>query len=142
MALTANALEGDRERCLAAGMNDYIAKPIDPAQMFPTLIRYLPESSAATLSPAALVQAHASRNGRDDAILEALAQVPGIDVASAVSRMMGRRDLYARLACRMAELEQRLTCKLADHEQAITELLAAIRQLMHPPEPRNAPSDS
>ena len=52
--------------------------------------------------------------------------------------LAGNREL----ACRMAELEQRLTCKLADHEQAITELLAAIRQLMHPPEPRNAPSDS
>ena len=52
--------------------------------------------------------------------------------------LAGNREL----ACRMAELEQRLTCKLADHEQAITELLAAIRQLMHPSEPRNAPSDS
>ena len=52
--------------------------------------------------------------------------------------LAGNREL----ACRMAELEQRLTCKLADHEQAITQLPAAIRQLMHPSEPRNAPSDS
>ena len=103
IALTANALEGDRERCLAAGMNDYIAKPIDPAQMFPTLIRYLPERSATTPSQLAPVQAHASRDGREDAILAALTRLPGIDVASAVQRMMGRRDLYARLACRMAE---------------------------------------
>lgn len=34
-------LDGDLERCLAAGMNDYIAKPIHPDQLFSTMARYL-----------------------------------------------------------------------------------------------------
>ena len=41
LAMTANALSGDRERVLAAGMNDHIAKPIDIAEMFGTISRWL-----------------------------------------------------------------------------------------------------
>ncbi len=41
LALTANAFEEDRERCLQAGMNDYIPKPVDPGALFGTLLKWL-----------------------------------------------------------------------------------------------------
>jgi len=42
IAVTARAMQGDRERCLAAGMDDYLAKPIHPAELLALLKRYLP----------------------------------------------------------------------------------------------------
>ncbi len=42
VAMTANAMEGDRERCLAAGMDDYISKPVDPAELRAALKKWTP----------------------------------------------------------------------------------------------------
>jgi CheY-like chemotaxis protein/HPt (histidine-containing phosphotransfer) domain-containing protein len=47
VALTAHAMTGDRERCLAAGMNDYIAKPIEPATLRAALDKWLPRGPRA-----------------------------------------------------------------------------------------------
>ena len=41
IAMTGNAFAEDRERCLRAGMNDFIAKPVDPSRLFSVLLGWL-----------------------------------------------------------------------------------------------------
>ncbi len=81
VAMTAHAKRGDREQCLAAGMNDYLAKPIMPETLRTVLQRWLPAKAAATAStpvpPAVSTDASAlwnkallvERMGGDDALL-------------------------------------------------------------------------
>jgi TMAO reductase system sensor TorS len=85
VAVTANAIEGDRGRCLAAGMDDYLSKPFNKADLHALLSRWLPQpAEAAGPTPAAAVAADTGKDEVDaahvdEAVLDRLAalQRPG-----------------------------------------------------------------
>jgi len=44
VAMTANAFDEERDRCIEAGMNDHLGKPVRPEILFATLLRWLPQA--------------------------------------------------------------------------------------------------
>jgi signal transduction histidine kinase/DNA-binding response OmpR family regulator/HPt (histidine-containing phosphotransfer) domain-containing protein len=68
IAMTAHAMAGDRERSLAAGMNDHITKPIDPDLLFRALLKWIPPARLAGRSaPARAQDSHAAGAGHGGA---------------------------------------------------------------------------
>jgi CheY-like chemotaxis protein len=103
IAMTANAMVGDREKALAAGMNDHIAKPIVVDQMFSTLARWLVPGrgqGAAAREPAA-----------GNARLHAL---PGVDATAALARMRSNEGLFERMLLRFLETDRDVVRRFED----------------------------
>ncbi|MDP9044662.1 MAG: response regulator, partial [Pseudomonadota bacterium] len=88
IALTANALDGDRDRVIAAGMNDHVAKPFDLPVLFETLARWVQPAWPPGPAPAP-----PPRQGADDP----LARLPGIDAQIGRTSTMHNDKLYRRL---------------------------------------------
>ena len=86
IAMTANAMAGERDKVLAAGMNDYVAKPIQVDELFATLARW--------------VRPQPARTGE-----EVAQTLPTLDKAAALATMGGDEEFYQRLLGMFRERE-------------------------------------
>ncbi len=92
IAMTAHATVEERQRCLAAGMNDHIAKPIDPEMLFETVGRfYRREASARSSQERSPPPASAEMPNGDPPVVD------GLDTKDGLYRVGGNRKLYSKL---------------------------------------------
>jgi len=116
IAMTAYAMNEERQRCLDAGMNDHIAKPIDPDLLFEMLARWGGRQEATPSVAAAAPQ------------LETIAQVDSIDTVAALRRVGGNiafyRKVLARFASDHADAARRIGALLAAGQRLVAERAA------------------
>jgi PAS domain S-box-containing protein len=112
VAMTANAMGEHRDQCLAAGMNDHVAKPIDPEELWAALLRWIPAEMAATASGGGalprlrVVTGGAATGERTEAAADqgdVPADVPGLDTTAGLRRVSGKRGFYRSLLQRFAD---------------------------------------
>jgi signal transduction histidine kinase/CheY-like chemotaxis protein len=100
VAMTAYAMAGDRDKSIAAGMNDHITKPISPEQLFRTLIRWIPPAAlAARRTQAAVTIQAAPPPVCHPGASAPLPAIPGIDwqlAMESVDRQRARLDKRIR----------------------------------------------
>jgi two-component system sensor histidine kinase/response regulator len=88
IAMTANALEGDRERSLEAGMDDHLSKPIDVNHLYQALGRWLPQGGREEVGPRTASSTHPAEEG--------LSQ--HVNMEQALQRLDGDTGLYRMVA--------------------------------------------
>ena len=141
LALTANAMEGDRERCIDAGMDGFISKPFTLQQLYEGLARYQrddvgdehshePEASLAVLDEARLAELASLAIGGDNPIVEVgglyVDLAPNMFESLAGAVAAGRRDEAVALAHSLKSSSGQIgAARVAHHCQAI-ERLASI----------------
>ncbi len=94
IAMTAHAMEGDRQRSLDAGMQDHLTKPINPDALYAALLRWIAPRPDALPPSAAPVAAAAEAT---EAAASAIPALEGIDTARGLAQCLGKPELYRRI---------------------------------------------
>jgi two-component system sensor histidine kinase/response regulator len=130
VAMTANAMKADRDRCLDAGMNGFVTKPINPEELWQALLHWI------QIRPGLGVQAapvHATQTGKAadasvDGLMQALTAVPDLDVNLGLLRTNSNPAFYVSLLKKFvagqADAVQHIRQCMQDGDPATAERIA------------------
>ncbi|MDD1622070.1 MAG: response regulator, partial [Methylococcaceae bacterium] len=114
VAMTANAFDEDRQACVEMGMTDFVAKPVVPATLYATLLKWLP-SAGVEPERSSMSQCECEE---EDECERCLSKIAGLDYTLGLDSLRGQMDKYCRLLTLFAENHA--------HDQALfSEWLAA-----------------
>jgi PAS domain S-box-containing protein len=115
IAMTAHAMAGDEDKCLEAGMNDHVAKPIDPDKLFSTLQKWIKPSEQRV--PVQQPEVSAEQSEPDKAAIaenELPESLSGFDLADGLKRLQGNKTLYRKLLLNFAKDYNRLADEIRE----------------------------
>jgi two-component system, sensor histidine kinase and response regulator len=122
IAMTADVMAGDREKVLAAGMLDHIAKPINVGDMFATISKWIKPTQSHPLSH------QAASSDASEAASDPFGHLPGINQNAGLAATGGNQKLYARLLMKFRTSEgdfaARFVSALSDTDPKAAERLA------------------
>jgi signal transduction histidine kinase/DNA-binding response OmpR family regulator len=104
VAMTANSMQSDRDRCMAAGMNDHIAKPIEPEVLWKALLKWVHPGCAKPTSENVESQIPAD--------VELPSDIKGLDVANGLRRVLGKKPLYFSMLRKFVSGQKSVTEKI------------------------------
>ncbi|EWH09424.1 multi-sensor hybrid histidine kinase [Catenovulum agarivorans DS-2] len=108
IAMTAHALDSDKSLCISKGMNAHLAKPINPDELFATILKWL-KADKITQRSSQVVHQHTEF----DQLIESMSWIPQLDVKKALARCQNNRKLFCKLVGDF----------VAEHQQSVADFL-------------------
>jgi len=129
VAMTANAMMQDKARCLAAGMNDHVAKPIDPDELFGTLLKWIkPRATAVSAPTHQSINSNPPAKATSDPLAIQLPAIKGVDIQLGLKRVLGKVPAYLSMLRKYLESQPTLPTELrqalANKDRVTAERLA------------------
>jgi len=102
VAMTANAMQKDRQRCLDAGMNGFVTKPINPSELWRSLLEWTPLRPHMGHPDGVAEPTSTAENADVDALMQRLRNIPDLDVELGLSRTNNSPAFYVSMLQKFA----------------------------------------
>jgi PAS domain S-box-containing protein len=106
IAMTANVMKGDHEKALQAGMDDYVAKPINNEELFKVLNKWITKSAPESEKETTI------EDDKDNLHETPLSDITGIDTKEGLTRVGGNKQLYQKLLLMFVENQKDVTSSI------------------------------